>query len=52
MNICQEALSRKDLNVANFEGIMENHFSSVTMKKFLGEEKLLMNERGEGVPGM
>lgn len=46
MIICQGVLSRKDLNVANFEGIMENHLSSVTMKKFLGKEKLLMNERG------
>lgn len=52
MTICQGALSRKDLNVANFEGIMENHLSLVIVKKFLGEEKILMNERGEEMPDM
>lgn len=45
VNIYWGVLSMEDLNVVNIGGIMENYSFPVTMKKFPGENKLLLNKQ-------
>ena len=45
MTISRGVLGREGLNTANLGDITENHVSPVSMKTFLGEEKLPLNEQ-------